>query len=198
MYRIVSLLIGYLFGCFQTAFIIGKSKEHIDIREYGSGNSGTTNAIRVMGWKLGLLTFLGDFLKAITAVLVVSYLYDSSLAGLYAGIGVVMGHNWPIFLKFKGGKGIASTIGMLYGVDWRIGIFVMLIMIIVIGISKYVSLGSILMAVSIPILMYVFVGKVEYVIAGSVLTVFALYRHRSNIKRLMAGNENKLGHKKTA
>jgi glycerol-3-phosphate acyltransferase PlsY len=198
VYRLISIVIGYFFGCFQSAFIIGKIREHIDIREYGSGNSGTTNAIRVMGWRLGLLTFLGDFIKAIVAVLIVTYLYDSSIAGLYAGLGVIIGHNWPVFLKFKGGKGIASTVGMLYGVDYRIGISVMLIMIIVVGITRFVSLGSILMAISIPILMYVFVGRIEYVIVGGVLAIFALYRHKSNIKRLLAGNENKLGHKKSA
>ena len=196
MYRVISIVLGYFIGCFQTAFILGKTKEHIDIREYGSGNSGTTNAIRVMGWKMGILTFFGDFLKALIAVLVATHYFQNPIAGLYAGIGVVVGHDWPVFLKFKGGKGIASTIGLLYGIDWRVGLIVTIIMASIIGISKYVSLGSVFMAISIPILLFIFVGRMEFVIGGALLTAIALYRHKSNIGRLLSGTENKLGHKK--
>lgn len=197
MFRILCLLIGYLLGCFQTAFIIGKFRKNIDIRQYGSGNSGTTNAIRVMGWKFGALTFLGDISKAVIAVLLTSYLWHNPLAGFYAGIGTIIGHNWPIFLKFKGGKGIASTIGVVLAVDYRIGLYMIAVLAITILISKYVSLGSVLMVITIPIQMYIFhKAETEFIILGLILMAFALFRHKSNIKRLLSGTENKLGHKK--
>ncbi len=197
MFRLFCLLMGYLLGCFQTAFIIGRFKKNIDIRQYGSGNSGTTNAIRVLGWKLGAVTFFGDIAKAVIAVIVARALFDDPLAGFYAGFGAIIGHNWPVFLKFKGGKGIASTVGVLLAVDPVIGLICMAIMAITIGITKYVSLGSVLMAVAVPILMFVWHrDSWEYVLLGLFLTVSALYRHKDNIKRLLSGSENKLGHKK--
>ncbi|MBC7959730.1 MAG: glycerol-3-phosphate 1-O-acyltransferase PlsY [Vallitaleaceae bacterium] len=197
MFRVFCLLIGYLLGCFQTAFIIGRFKKHIDIRQYGSGNSGTTNAIRVLGWKLGALTFAGDIAKAVIAVLLAKFLFDDPLAGFYAGFGAIIGHNWPIFLKFKGGKGIASTIGVLLAVDPLIGLIMIVILAITILLTKYVSLGSVLMVIAIPILMLVLhPGAWEFFLLGLMLMISALYRHKDNIKRLFTGTENKLGHKK--
>lgn len=195
--RIISMIIGYLFGCINFAYIIGRFHDHIDIRNYGSGNSGTTNAIRVMGWKLGALTFLGDFLKSIAAYVITSMIFGSMNAGIYAGFGVVLGHNWPVFLKFKGGKGIASTLGLIYAVDYRAGLIMTLIMALVIYITRYVSVGSILMAIGMPILFFVFKEhNVEFLLVGVVLMVIAILRHAANIKRLIKGNENKLGSKK--
>lgn len=195
---VVSIVVGYLLGCFQTSFIIGKTKKHIDIREHGSGNAGTTNAIRVFGWKFGLMTFIGDFLKAVLAVIVMRMLFADPVAGLIAGLGVIIGHNWPVFLKFKGGKGIASTIGMLMAVEWRMGLIAILIMVLVIGITKLVSLGSLVMAVSIPIGLFMFSeGQMIYLVVGLLLMAFAFFRHRQNIDRLLKGTENKLGHKKS-
>lgn len=199
MFRILCLLMGYLLGCFQTAFIIGKFKKNIDIRQYGSGNSGTTNAIRVLGWKLGALTFAGDIAKAVVAVILAKILFDDFSAGFYAGFGAIIGHNWPVFLKFKGGKGIASTIGVLLAVDFRIGLIMIAILAVTILLTKYVSLGSILMVISIPVLMLVFYNdQWEFILLGLLLMTSALYRHKENIKRLMSRTENKLGHKKDA
>lgn len=197
MFRVACLLIGYLLGCFQTAFIVGKFKKNIDIRQYGSGNSGTTNAIRVLGWKLGALTFFGDIAKAVIAVVIARVLFDDPLAGFYAGFGAIIGHNWPVFLKFKGGKGIASTIGVLLAVDLRIGLILMGILAITIALTKYVSLGSILMVVAIPILMLIFHrDNWEFILLGLLIMISGLYRHHANIKRLLSRTENKLGHKK--
>ncbi len=197
MDRVLCVAIGYLIGCFQTAFILGKYKERIDIRNYGSGNSGTTNVIRTMGWKAGVITFLADFLKAVLAVLLCKALFNSNILGFYAGLGVVIGHNWPVFLNFKGGKGIASTLGLLVATDWRVGLIAIGIMGIVIGISRFVSLGSILMVISVPISMYfMHTNEIEYLIVGLILMGSALYQHRENIKRLLSGSENKLGKKK--
>ena len=119
--RIASLLIGYIFGLFQTAYIYGKSKG-IDIRKEGSGNAGTTNSLRVLGWKAGAVTFLGDLFKAIFAVLLIKLIFTNTYADatkvleLYAGFGSVLGHNFPFYLQFKGGKGIACTSGAILAV----------------------------------------------------------------------------------
>lgn len=194
---IASLLIGYLVGCFQSAYIISRLKGRIDIRKYGSGNAGTTNVIRVMGWKAGLLTFFMDFLKVMIGVYVGSLIFGDMLFGYYAGVGVVIGHNYPVFLGFRGGKGIAATVGLLISVDWRIGLIIIGMMTVIIFVSRYVSLGSIVMAISIPILMAIFhTDQWQYIVLGGVLMVSALYTHRANIKRLLRGEENKLGHKK--
>lgn len=194
---IASLLIGYLIGCFQSAYIISRIKGRLDIRKYGSGNAGTTNVIRVMGWKAGIITFFMDVFKAAIGVLVCYLIFDDILMGYYAGVGVVIGHNWPVFLGFRGGKGIAATIGLLMAVDIKIGLIVIGIMAIVIFISRYVSLGSILMVISIPILMAIFyTDRPQYIVLGVILMIFALYNHRANIKRLLNGTENKLGHNK--
>jgi len=197
MFRVISIIMGYLFGCIQTAFIVGKLKQNIDIRNYGSGNSGTTNAIRVLGWKFGALTFFGDILKAVFAVTLSLIIFKNPLAGFYSGIGVIMGHNWPVFLKFKGGKGIASTIGVMFAVDYRIGLIMIAVLAIVILLTKYVSLGSIFMVITIPILMFIWHSNdIEWIVLGLLLMISALFQHRSNIERLLKGTENKLGHNK--
>lgn len=194
---VASLLIGYLVGCFQSAYIISRFKGHIDIRKYGSGNAGTTNVIRVMGWKAGILTFFMDLLKAAFGVYLGNLIFGDMLYGYYTGVGVVIGHNYPVFLGFKGGKGIAATLGLLLAVDWRIGLIAVGLMAVIIFISRYVSLGSVIMAISIPILMAVFyTDQWQYIVLGAILMASALYTHRANIKRLLRGEENKLGHKK--
>lgn len=198
MFRVLSFVIGYFVGCINFAYIIGRYKEHIDIRDYGSGNSGTTNAIRVMGWKLGMLTFFGDLTKSLLAYIVVAKIFDNQILGLYAGFGAIFGHNWPVFLKFRGGKGIAATLGLIYAVDFRAGLIVNIVAAIIIFTTKYVSLGSIVLVVLMPILFFVFKdGNLEYVSVGLILMAIAVYRHKANIKRLIDGNENKLGTKKT-
>jgi glycerol-3-phosphate acyltransferase PlsY len=199
MFRIGCIIIGYLIGCFQTAYLVGKLGRHIDIREFGSGNAGTTNVIRVMGWKAGIITFIGDFFKAVIAVRLCMAIWSdsSAIAGLYAGSAVIIGHNWPVFLNFKGGKGIASTIGVLLALDFRIGLIAAGVLAITIFISRYVSLGSIVMAISIPVLFIIFSPHYENILLGVFLMSSALYRHRSNIKRLLSGAESKLGQRST-
>ena len=118
MERLVSVVIGYVFGLLQTGYLYGKI-HHVDIRKQGSGNAGTTNALRTMGWKAGVVTLLGDAFKCVFAVLLVRFLYKGShgdmlpLLSMYAGMGAVLGHNYPFYMKFKGGKGIATTAGLL-------------------------------------------------------------------------------------
>lgn len=205
MERIICLLIGYLFGIIQTGFIYGKIK-HIDIRKHGSGNAGATNALRTLGWKAGATTFIGDALKAVAAVLIARLIFaDSSqvmLLGLYAGMGVVLGHNYPFYLKFKGGKGIASTVGLMLATDPVIFLTIIAIFLVIFLTTKFVSLGSLVCVLVFAVEFIVFgqIGKYGvdvnqlYEMYGLVIFLAALgwWRHRANIQRLLKGTENKI------
>ncbi|MEY8337339.1 glycerol-3-phosphate 1-O-acyltransferase PlsY [Lachnospiraceae bacterium 62-35] len=210
MQRIFCLVLGYLFGLFQTGYIYGKIK-HIDLRKYGSGNSGTTNALRVLGWKAGLVVFIGDFMKTIIPCIIVRFLPGSRddmvyLLILYTAFGVILGHNFPFYMGFKGGKGIAATAGLLVAFDWRITLICLVIFVVTVGITRYVSLGSILV-VSAFLIGTIYWGKkgdfglapeylYEFYGIAAVITAMAVWRHRANIGRLLHGTENKLGAKK--
>lgn len=216
--RIICLLGGYLFGLLQTSYIYGKMNG-IDIRDYGSGNAGTTNALRVLGKKAGLVVFLGDFCKAIAAVvltrIIISNFYPNEvyLFIAYSGLGAVLGHNFPFYLGFRGGKGIAATAGVVLGFLDPVIIFVCLLAFVtVVAITRYVSLGSIIMVTCFATLYTLFAlnGKYPFDLENSVshnamlesaivvigMACMAIYRHRANIKRLINHEENKLGAKK--
>lgn len=196
----ICLGLGYLFGCFSTGYIIGKMKK-VDIRNYGSGNSGTTNALRTLGAKAGFITLLGDMLKAIIPIMLIRHLFFQhesyvQLLTLYAGLGVVLGHNYPFWLNFKGGKGIAATAGVMVAFDpWIIPVGLPLFVISV-AITKYVSVGSLLVAVLFPTWVYVTNPKeLHMLIVALVFMTLAFIKHRPNIKRLLNGTENKIGHR---
>lgn len=207
MERLVCLILGYICGLFQTGYIYGRL-HHIDIRKHGSGNAGTTNALRTLGWKAGVITFLGDSLKCILAVWIAYMIYGKSnsemfeLLAMYAGIGAVLGHNFPFYLKFKGGKGIAATAGLLLAVNPKVAFVAMITFIVVVGVTRYVSLGSIVLVIIFGIGMIV-QGEVfgttltqsqqyELYALSVFLVILAVYKHRENIKRLCNGTENKL------
>jgi len=179
--------------------VVGRAN-HIDIRNFGSGNAGTTNAIRTLGWKAGSLTFLGDALKAILAILLVRYLiYSNEIVEylpLYAGFGVVIGHNFPFWLHFKGGKGIAATGGVMISFDWRLGLSALAVFLIVTITTRYVSLASLIISMVFPIWMLImYPDDIHMFLVSILFTLFAFIKHRTNIKRLMNGTENKIGHK---
>ena len=207
MERIICLVIGYVFGLFQTAYIYGKL-HGIDIRNYGSGNAGTTNTMRVLGTKAGLLVLFGDIIKCILAIVVTGILFGKShpemvyLLKLYAATGAILGHNFPFYLQFKGGKGIAATAGLILSFH---PYFIPVGVLLFFGTfftTHYVSLGSLLVyagfIIEIIVLgqMGLFGGMSQealaemYLIAGF-LTVMAYYKHRENIKRLLKGEERK-------
>ena len=213
MERIICLAIGYVFGMFQTSYIIGKA-HHMDIRQYGSGNAGTTNALRTLGKKAGAMTLVGDMLKCVIAILVVDAVCKNHyqdilpLLGMYTAAGCVLGHNFPFYLGFRGGKGIAASAGMLLALDWKVFLICVLLFIGIVAITRYVSLGSIVTYVGALIC---FIGfgtagnygmdlfhTIEMDVIMGLLTVLAIYRHRANISRLLNGTENKLGAGKTA
>ena len=207
MFRLLALLIGYAFGCIQSAYIAGKLIHGIDIREHGSKNSGFTNANRVMGFKTGAWIFLADMAKAIAAFLIASLLFEGSgsfladatnglAPGAWAGIGAVLGHCFPILLKFRGGKGIASTVGLILMLDWRAAIIIYVIAILLILATRYISLASLVITLMLPILMAVFGYGLEVIAITIALGIVAWYMHRENIHRLLTGTERRFSFKK--
>lgn len=214
-FRVIALAIGYVFGLFQTGYLYGKSKG-IDIHDEGSGNVGTTNTLRVLGKKAGLITFLGDLFKAILAVLLVRVIFKNTEAAdivkvleLYAGFGAVLGHNFPFYMKFKGGKGVACTAGVVLAVLPQAAPVSLLIFILAVAVTRYVSLGSILAILAYLVHVIVFglmgcyigldrAGTIEFAIVSGCFTAMALWRHRANVVRIVKGTENKLGAKKEA
>ena len=197
---IICLVLGYAFGCFATGYIVGKFKK-IDIRKYGSYSAGTTNALRTLGPKAGAVTLIGDLLKAILAILLVRYFIfpndpNVQLLALYTGLGVVIGHNYPFWLNFKGGKGIAATGGAMAAFDPFIIPVGLLVFIASIAITKYVSVGSLLVSVLFPIWIAIrYPGDIHMLIVAIIFTALAFIKHHTNIKRLLSGTENKLGQK---
>lgn len=193
---IAVILIGYGLGNFATSYILGKIFRKTDIREHGSGNAGATNALRVFGVKFAAVTFLIDALKGVLAV-VIGRLILGELGGLIAGVSVVVGHNWPILLKFKGGKGIASTIGVVSIINYKLALICVAVGLLVVIKTRYVSLGSIIAISLLPILAATTIRPFDlnFFIFSLILTAMAILRHRSNIKRLINGNESKLGQK---
>lgn len=190
----LTIAISYLIGSFSSAYVLGKLVKKTDIRTYGSGNAGTTNALRVFGKRIGALTFILDILKGILAVYIGGQIMGYN-GQLLAGLFAVIGHNWPIFLKFKGGKGIATSFGVLLSLHWPTAIVSLVIFILVIILTKYVSLGSIISAIVVPIFGLIINRPLNknYIIVTFTLGVLAIFRHRGNIKRLLNGNEFKIG-----
>ncbi len=210
MERVICLIIGYVFGLFQTGYLYSKA-HNMDIRKYGSGNSGSTNVLRVMGKKAALIVFIGDVSKMILACLLTRYLYREQpgmmyVYLLYTGFGVVLGHNFPLSMGIKGGKGIAASAGLFAALDWRIMVVCLVVFVLVVALTRYVSLGSILVMLLFLAGMLFFGMRGDYgveeqalpefYVMASVITMMAVWRHRSNIKRLLSGTENKLGAKK--
>ncbi len=209
MERIICLAIGYVCGLLQTGYLVGKMN-HIDIRKEGSGNAGSTNALRVLGWKAGAMTFAGDVIKCVAAVLIVRYLYQDSeylpLLAMYAGTGATLGHNFPFYLKFKGGKGIAVLAGLVLSTGLVMVPIPLTAFLIAVVLTRYVSLGS-LLASSMFFLEVLFYGqlggfgmsyryRIELYVLVLILMVLAWIRHKENIKRLLAGTENPFRSKK--
>lgn len=190
----IVILFSYLIGCFSSAYFLGKMSKNIDIRSYGSGNAGATNALRVLGKKMGILTFVLDILKGIIAVLLGQLILGFN-GGLLASIFVVLGHNFPVFLGFKGGKGIATSFGVLLVLNWQTGLICLLIGAVFILITKYVSLGSVMAAISAPIVIVLTTDTINKSLYLTILLLasMSIFRHKANIIRLCKGEENKLG-----
>lgn len=212
------VILSYLVGSIPNSIIVGKAVKGIDIRNFGSGNAGGTNVGRVLGWKYGILVILLDALKGIVAVVFVARLFyldsmpfsnqtpfdDFTLVQIIAGLSAVLGHIWTIFANFKGGKGIATALGMLLIISTVDILIAFGVFVIVVALSRYVSLGSISAAVAVPITLYVrehlfnanisnYYTLFPFVIALSLLVIFT---HRKNISKLLKGRENKISFSK--
>ena len=198
MERLICIAIGYACGLFQTAYILGKIY-HIDIRKQGSGNLGSTNVLRTLGKKAGALNLLCDCLKCIAAILIVRAIFGNSygdilpLLSLYAAAGCILGHNFPFYLNFKGGKGVAASVGLVIAFDWRIFIICAIVFFGLCSVSAY-------LAAFISMIIFGQRGSyhmdsyhmIELYIVMGLLTVLAFYRHKKNIKRLLDGTESKI------
>ncbi|GHU63173.1 glycerol-3-phosphate acyltransferase 2 [Clostridia bacterium] len=211
MIRMICLAIGYSLGMVQSAYLYGRIK-NIDIREHGSKNAGATNALRILGKKAGVTVFVIDVLKAVLAIFLVRLLFGVGYRNilpvliLYTGLGTVLGHNYPFYLGFKGGKGIAVTMGVVLSLSLR-HTPAILAFLICLALSRYVSLSSLVMVVVFFIQAVFFTltqtyfirgifPKAEFLLLALALAALPFYTHRSNIVRLKAGTEHKMGEKK--
>ncbi len=204
---ILSAVIAYLLGSISFSVIFSKKMAGIDVRQEGSKNAGTTNVLRTVGKKAAALTLVCDILKGIVAILIayaISFITSELNAALLvqlAGVFAIVGHTFPVFFKFKGGKGVATSIGVLLLINYQIGLICLVFWLIIVILTRMVSLGSIMAAILFPVLT-IFITQnyfVEgnYVIFGIIVAVMVVFNHRSNVKRILAGNENKLSFKKT-
>ncbi len=203
MIFLLSISIAYILGSIPFSFLAGKILRGIDIREHGSGNAGATNTLRVLGTVPGVVVLLLDMAKGIVAVLIAKALINECNALYYelqivgCGVMAIIGHILPVFLKFKGGKGVATTAGVFMSLSTAPILLALLVFVLTVAISKYVSLGSILAAITaFSIELYRNIqGEFNHLptlILLGIMVIFIIYRHKSNIKRLLNGNENKI------
>lgn len=204
---IIVALIAYLLGSISFSVIISKKMAGFDVREKGSGNAGSTNVLRTVGKKAAILTLICDCLKGVIAILVafiagkIMKNLDGALLIQLAGIFVIVGHTFPVFFKFKGGKGVATSLGVLLMVNWQIGLICLVFALIIMALTRFVSLGSVAAAILFPVLTifihtnYLVPGN--YIVFGIILGAFVIFNHRTNVQRLLTGKENKLSFKGT-
>lgn len=211
-YFIIAIL-SYLLGSLNFGVILSNKLKKDDVRNYGSGNAGTTNMLRNYGKKFAILTIIGDMLKVVVAIalafLLIKYtslkinitelipnIDEKMFIKSFAGFFCVLGHIFPCYFKFKGGKGVATSGGMCFVVDWRIALILLAIFIITVLLTKYVSLGSIIMALLYPVFIYAFHSSIILTIIASIFTLIVVVAHRENIKKLINHTESKITDKK--
>ena len=204
---IIVAVIAYLLGSISFSVIISKKMAGFDVREKGSGNAGSTNVLRTVGKKAAVLTLICDVLKGVVAVLIATLVgkiwkdLDGALLVQLAGIFVIIGHTFPIFFKFKGGKGVATSLGVLLITNWQIGLICLVFALVLMALTRMVSVGSIGAAILYPVLTifitqnYIVTGN--YIISSIIIAVLVVFNHRSNVKRLLSGTENRINLKST-
>jgi len=186
------LILAYLLGSIPFGFIFAKMFGKTDIREHGSGNIGATNVLRVMGWKLALPVFVLDLLKGFCAVFLAKALASGSLLPLIAGILVMLGHSFPLFLGFKGGKAAATAIGVLLALSGWVTLALFAAALLILAVTRYVSLASIVGSLLVPLFFWLFGFDLPHIIFGLAVAALVVFRHQANIKRLLSGTEPKL------
>ena len=211
-YYIIMAIVAYLIGSVNFSILISKKKAGFDIREKGSGNAGTTNMLRSVGKGAALITLILDILKGVVTVLIAIFysfiLYkafnvnlNSAFLVQIAGIFVILGHTFPIYFGFKGGKGVATTLGILLVTNWHVGLICLVFALVLIVITKMVSVGALGAAILFPVLTIFsdqisFIKPGSYIIYSIVIAIIVCYNHRTNIQRLLNGTENKISFKK--
>ena len=190
-----SLLLGYLLGSIPSGWLAGRWLKGIDLRELGSGSTGATNVLRQVGKGPALVVFLIDVGKGAAAVLITRAFGQSDWIQVLAGLTALAGHIWPVWLKFKGGKAVATGFGMFLGLAWPVGLASFGVFLLTLAIFRIVSLSSVLAAVSLPLLMIRFSGVGSYIVIALVAMGLVLWRHRSNLARILEGSEPKVGEK---
>lgn len=212
MEYIIIAIIAYLIGSINFSILISKKKAGYDIRQKGSGNAGTTNMLRNLGKKYAAITLICDVLKGVVAIgiaiIVGNILGDTNKALLVqiAGVAVVIGHTFPIFFGFKGGKGVATSLGILLMTNWQLGLICLVFALVLMALTRVVSMGSIAAAILYPVLT-LFVGGGHYIVESTglgngyfiysvILAVIVIFNHRENIKRILSGTENKISFNK--
>ncbi len=197
---ILLLILSYLIGCLNTSILYSKLSYNKDIRTQGSGNAGATNMLRSFGKKSAAITFLGDVLKVVIAVGIAWIVYRDEqqvqLIKAIMGLACVIGHCFPVFFRFKGGKGIASGSACILMLDWRVFIVAIALFALIVWVTRYVSLGSIIAALSYPIGLLICGFDVSVIVVAFLTTAMVLYRHNKNIIALFKGTERKIGAKK--
>jgi acyl-phosphate glycerol 3-phosphate acyltransferase len=188
---VVLMIVAYILGSIPNALWIGKVFKGIDVREHGSKNTGSTNAARVLGAKLGILTLILDISKGAIPTLIATMLLDSSISVILVGICAILGHSFSIFMKFKGGKAVATTVGVFIVLVPGAILLAAVIFFLVFGITRYVSLSSMIGAISLPIWIVLFYKNIPLTIFGIIIAILIIVRHKSNIQRLLNGTESK-------
>ncbi len=198
---LVALFQGYLLGSFNGAILVGKIYR-VDVRKHGSGNAGMTNTLRTLGKIPAVLVTIADMLKAVLACLIGAMLLQelrefSNVGLIVGGFGAILGHNWPLYFGFRGGKGVLTTFAVILMMDYRLGFILFGIFLLLLALFKYVSLGSVVATLAFPVLGYFFRGYLDvdglFILFAALVASIVIIKHRSNIKRLFQGKENKLG-----
>ena len=185
-------VLAYLIGSIPSGLILGKLFWHTDLRQYGSHNIGATNAWRTLGKIPGLIVFLADSFKGQAGGLLGLYLIDTPLAAVIGGLFAIIGHSFSIFLRFRGGKGVATSLGVLTMLMGNVTLLVFAVWLAIVYMTRYVSLGSVVAGFLTPILAALFSYPMEYIVFTVIAAFLVIVRHRENIKRLMNGTENKI------
>lgn len=194
MLAVVFIIIGYLFGSLNFAIILCKLAGLPDPRSQGSGNPGATNVLRFGGKKLALVVIIADALKGVIPVLLAHAFNVHDIALSTVALAAVLGHMYPLFFRFQGGKGVATTLGAILALSWLVGIFVILTWLIIAAVFRFSSLASIIAVIMLPIYLFC-CSEISYVCPMLIMTIIILYRHRANIMRLLKGQEPRIGKK---
>lgn len=185
-------MLGYLIGSVPNGLLLGKMLWNIDLREHGSKNIGATNAYRTLGAGPAALIFITDLLKGIIGVWLGSYLVGTPLAMVIGGIVAIVGHSWSVFLRFTGGKGVATGLGVIAMLMPKVTLIIFIMWCIIVYFTKYVSLGSVVAAAFVPICTYFLAEPIEYLYFSMLAAIFIIYRHKANLLRLFNGTESKI------